>query len=117
MTGGIEFWLAVHSSNPRLATSALGQKQTSEHDWIMSALPPIADIGTHSRDVCFVPKADSCSAANVAYSITSSAETTSEDGMLMPSALAVVRLITVSNFVGACTGKSAGFSPLRIRST
>jgi hypothetical protein len=24
----------------------------------MSALPPKADIGTHSRDVCFVPKAD-----------------------------------------------------------
>ena len=32
MTGGMEFWLAVHSSNPRLATSALGQKQTFE--WI-----------------------------------------------------------------------------------
>jgi len=28
MTGGMEFWLAVHSSNPRLATSALGQKRT-----------------------------------------------------------------------------------------
>jgi hypothetical protein len=24
----------------------------------MSALPPKADIETHSRDVCFVPKAD-----------------------------------------------------------
>jgi hypothetical protein len=24
----------------------------------MSALPPIADIGTQSRNVCFVPKAD-----------------------------------------------------------
>jgi hypothetical protein len=38
--------------------SALGQKQTSEHDWIMSALPPKADIGTQPRNVCFVPKAD-----------------------------------------------------------
>src|SRR6516162_5660696 len=26
--------------------SALGQKRTSEHNWIMSALPPKADIGT-----------------------------------------------------------------------
>ena len=78
---------------------------------------PKADIAERHRHVRFWGKADSCSAANVAYSITSSAETTSEDGMLMPSALAVVRLITVSNFVGACTGKSAGFSPLRIRST
>jgi hypothetical protein len=30
----------------------------------MSALPPKADIGTHSWNVRFVPKADSCSAAN-----------------------------------------------------
>ena len=35
----------------------------------------------------------------------------------MPSALAVLRLITSSYLVGACTGRSAGFSPLRIRST
>jgi hypothetical protein len=28
----------------------------------MSALPPKADIGTQSRDVRFVPKADSCTA-------------------------------------------------------
>jgi hypothetical protein len=29
--------------------SALGQKQTSEHDWIMSALPPKADIVGHGQ--------------------------------------------------------------------
>jgi NADH-quinone oxidoreductase subunit D len=34
-----------------------------------------------------------------------------------PSALAVFKLITSSNLVGACTGRSAGFSPLRMRST
>jgi hypothetical protein len=33
------------------------------------------------------------------------------------AALAVLRLITSSYFVGACTGRSAGFSPLRMRST
>jgi len=38
--------------------SALGQKQTLEHDWIMSALPPKADIEQCGCDVCFVPKAD-----------------------------------------------------------
>ena len=38
--------------------SALGQKQTLGKVRPMSALPPKADIGTHSRDVCFVPKAD-----------------------------------------------------------
>ena len=38
-------------------------------------------------------------------------------GTVRPSALAVFRLITNSYLVGACTGRSAGFSPLRMRST
>jgi len=45
------------------------------------------------------------------YSITSSARASSVGGMVRPSALAVLRLITSSYLVGACTGKSAGFSP------
>jgi len=32
-----------------------------------------------------------------------------------PSAVAVLRLIISSTFVACCTGRSAGFSPLRIR--
>ena len=51
------------------------------------------------------------------YSITSSARASSVGGMSRPSALAVLRLITSSYLVGACTGRSAGFSPLRMRST
>jgi hypothetical protein len=51
------------------------------------------------------------------HSITSSASASRFDGMVMPSALAVLRLITSSNLVGACTGKSAGLSPRKIRST
>jgi hypothetical protein len=43
--------------------SALGQKQTWQRIFLMSALPPKADIGTQSRDVRFVPKADICRAA------------------------------------------------------
>jgi hypothetical protein len=35
----------------------------------------------------------------------------------MPSVFAVLRLITSSYSVGACTGRSAGFSPLRMLST
>jgi hypothetical protein len=35
----------------------------------------------------------------------------------MPSALAVLMLIVSTYLVGACTGKSPGFSPLRMRST
>ena len=52
-----------------------------------------------------------------AYSITSSARASTDGGTSRPSAFAVLRLTTSSYLVGACTGKSAGFSPLRMRST
>jgi hypothetical protein len=51
------------------------------------------------------------------HSITSSARARSPSGISRPSAFAVLRLITSSCLVGACTGRSDGFSPLRIRST
>src|SRR5262249_21090289 len=51
------------------------------------------------------------------HSITSSARASSVDGTSRPSTFAVLRLITNSYLVGACTGRSAGFSPLRMRST
>src|SRR5262245_366126 len=51
------------------------------------------------------------------HSITSSARASTVGGMLRPMVLAVFMLITSSYLVGACTGRSAGFSPLRIRST
>jgi hypothetical protein len=50
------------------------------------------------------------------YSITSSARASSVGGTVRPSALAVLRLIISSYLVGSCTGRSRGFSPLRIRS-
>jgi hypothetical protein len=51
------------------------------------------------------------------HSITSSARASTVGGISMPSALAVLRLMISSYLVGACTGRSAGFSPLRMRST
>ncbi len=50
------------------------------------------------------------------HSITSSARCWRSKGASRPSALAVFRLIVSTYLVGACTGKSAGFSPLRMRS-
>src|SRR5262249_28532656 len=47
------------------------------------------------------------------HSITSSARARSVGGTSRPSDLAVLRLMTSSTFVTCCTGKSAGFSPLR----
>ena len=49
------------------------------------------------------------------YSISSSARPDSGSGTVMPSVLAVLRLMYSSTFVACCTGRSAGFSPLRTR--
>src|SRR5262245_60323430 len=54
--------------------------------------------------------------ATADHSITSSASARSLSGIWRPSVLAVLRLMTSSNLVGTCTGRSAGFSPLRTRS-
>src|SRR5262245_5649033 len=51
------------------------------------------------------------------HSITSSAMASRVGGTSMPSALAVLRLITSSNVLGCSTGISAGFAPRRILST
>src|SRR5262245_22167416 len=54
----------VHCGISVPSTSALGHKQTKRHYGAMSALPPKADIERRDGHVRFVPKADSCTAAN-----------------------------------------------------
>src|SRR5262249_54871244 len=49
------------------------------------------------------------------HSITSSAVPSSVAGTSSPRTLAVCRLMTNSNFAARITGRSPGFSPLRIR--
>jgi hypothetical protein len=44
--------------------SALGQKRTSVHARVISALPPKADIAKRDCHVRFVPEADKCNAPN-----------------------------------------------------
>ena len=51
------------------------------------------------------------------HSITSSARASNFGGTSRPSALAVLRLMTNSNLVGCCTGRSPGLAPLKILST
>ena len=53
----------------------------------------------------------------VGHSITSLAVASSDAGTVKPSALAVLTLTTSVNFVGSWIGRSAGLSPLRMRST
>src|SRR5262249_15408825 len=51
------------------------------------------------------------------HSITSSARASSVSGTMRPIALAVLRLIPSSYLAPPATGRSAGFSLLRLRST
>ena len=51
------------------------------------------------------------------HSMTSSARRRTDCGIVRPSALAVLRLITSSNFVGCSTGISAGLAPCKILTT
>src|SRR5262249_20940442 len=55
--------------------------------------------------------------ARAAHSITSSARSRNDSGIVRSRALAVVRLTTRSNLVGCSTGMSAGLLPRRILST
>ena len=59
----------------------------------------------------------SANSGHCVHSSNSSARASTDGGIVRPSAFAVLRLITSSYLVGACTGRSAGFSPLRMRST
>ena len=84
------------------AWSASGQKRTFP---VVSAMSALCYERTHALQQM------------APYSITSSARESSVGGKVRPSALAVLRLIASSYLVGACTGRSAGFSPFRMRST
>ena len=53
----------------------------------------------------------------VFYWITSSVRPSTEGGIVRSSALAVLRLMTSSNFVGCSIGRSAGLAPFSILST
>jgi len=79
----------------------------------MSATTPLATVGPKMAVCRDVPIGD----ITLCYSITSSATLRSLSGIVRPSALAVLRLITSSNVVGCSIGKSPGFAPLKILST
>ena len=73
--------------------------------------PPFLDLAWRKGSFILKPPSSSH------YSITSSARASSVGGTSRPSPLAVFKLITSSYLVGACTGRSPGLSPLRMRST
>ena len=110
----------LRCKNPEPRVSQMGQSLPS-HDGIK-----FCDVRCWS-DSCQKIAGRECSEVPIAdiprrsekhrYSITSSARASSDGGISRPSAFAVFRLITSSYLVGFCTGRSAGFAPLKIRST
>jgi len=74
---------------------------------------PLATVGPKKAACRDGPKGD----ITAIHSTTSSARASSDGDTVRPRALAVLRLIANSYLVGACTGRSAAFSPLRMRST
>ena len=80
-----------------MGMSALGQKRTC------AAHKPMSAKG-QKRTLC------------ACYSMISSARASSEGGMVRPRAFAVFRFMMSSYLLGACTGRSAGFSPFNMRS-
>ena len=117
--------LMIRSQRSPYGTSLLGagavhhiKTGEAKTEQMLSGLAPIADMRDGLPDFRLVPKpAVSRWSKLHRYSITSSARTSSDGGTSRPSALAVFTLSTRSYLVGVCTGRSAGLSPLRMRST
>ena len=56
-------------------------------------------------------------ASCLCYLITLFARSSTRTGIVRPICFAALRLMTNSNFVACCTGKSAGLAPFKILST
>jgi hypothetical protein len=82
--------------------SGSGHERTFADVRVTSAFPLIADSKRTSPHVSSGPKADKEHPNRPPlYSINSSARSSNCGGMLRPSAFAVFKLITSSNFVGS----------------
>jgi hypothetical protein len=103
-------WPAKFRRHSRPATSEKGHSRRLGHVGDMSGLPQAPDISGPGRHFAFVPLTEIAPP----HSITSSARASSIDGILMPRAFAVVRLINRLNLVGCSKGSSPGAAPLRI---
>ncbi len=67
--------------------------------------------------VCSAPIGNREKALLSCHWITWSARPSTDRGIVMPRALAALRLMTSSNFVGCSMGRSAGFAAFKILST
>src|SRR5262249_49907268 len=98
----------LENGSTELASLSQSSFVTSETDMLCPANDRLRLTSARQNPKCV---------GRCAHSITSLASASSEGGTLSPSDLAALRLITRSYLVGACTGRSPGLVPLRIRST
>src|SRR5262245_58819084 len=114
----------VAACRPRRFTTILNPRQILVFPpWQDVRFGSEAHIRTAKSDICFIPESELLAACPLSarsgqdrhnYSIISSAIESTPDGMVSPSALAVLRLMTSSNLASWMIGRSPGFSPLRI---
>src|SRR5262245_40683511 len=93
----------------RIARHAIGRPLVYERDDWQRRL-----LRAHSERPADRSAADERDELAALHSITSSARASRDAGTSRPSALAVLRLMISCIFVACWTGRSAGFSPLRI---
>ena len=115
------------SSRPRGASRSPGRCTTSSRRRSISsprrphhkpAIGAAGDGQDHSPSVSrWCPDCGGNSGAASGHSMIWSARDSTDGGIVRPRVLAVLRLITISNFVGCSTGRSPGLAPLRILST
>ena len=91
----------------------LTRRANQPHNCIIALGPLAGDIAAGPKSAIRTQAAQ----RGDLYSITSSASAIKVAGISKPSVRAVRTLMDISNLVGACTGKSAGFSPFRMRLT
>jgi hypothetical protein len=110
----------VHHSkfDPLMTASGHERPSQSRRGGAHVRLTPDSDrIGASQRSVAKCQLRKKCVAAKCdVYSITLSARSKKDSGIVSPIAFADLRLITSSNLVGCSTGSSAGLAPLKILS-
>ena len=103
--------LSALSFSPSRDVSVLGRCGLPLCSFVLRSLPhgaaSIRAFGAHGQKSDIGPL----------HSMTSSAVASSVGGIISPSAFAVLRFTAVSYLVGACTGRSIGLTPRRMRST
>jgi hypothetical protein len=101
----LEATARVEVERIRLLDDVLRQKLTASSRFEILDIPPDT-----IKEIASGPT------ISALHSISRSARTSSDGGTSRPSAFAVLRLITNSNFVACSTGKSPGLAPLKILS-